>query len=151
MTLVLFLSCVAAFLIPTGLALIDSMHFFQLNSYRFLTHSKWITENFGKYLSHYLFSVILLILTVFSYRIDIKMGLCALMFIVAAFVEKPKKAKKPLVYTPRVKRMFVTIAVIFAAVIAGSSVPLFKAHHESVAVLIVACLYLLSPFFSIIL
>lgn len=150
MTLVLFLSCVAAFLIPTGLALIDSMHFFQLNSYRFSTHSKWINENFNKYLSHYLFSVILLIVTIFSYKVDIKMGLTAVLFIIAALVERPKKAKKPLVYTPRVKRMFVTIAVIFAAVIICSSVPLFKSQHESVAVLIVVCLYVLSPFWVLV-
>lgn len=150
MTIILFLSCVAAFLIPTGLALVDSMHFFQLNSYRFSTHTKWISENFNKYLPHYLFSVILLIVSLFSYRADIKMGIVAMLFIVAAIIERPKKAKKPLVYTPRVKRMFITTAIIFAAVIAGTSVPLFRTHHESVAVLIVVCLYVLSPFWALV-
>lgn len=150
MLLILFLSCVAAFLIPTGLALIDSMHFFQLNSYRFSTHSKWLSENFNKYLSHYLFAVIILIASLFSYRVDIKMGLAALMFLVAAFVERPKKAKKPLVYTPRVKRMFATLAVLFAVIISVSAVICFKAKHESIAVLTVACIYALSPFWVLV-
>lgn len=150
MNLILFLSCVAAFLIPTGLALIDSMHFFQLNSYRFGTHSKWISENFNKYLSHYLFSVIMMILSLFSYRVDIKIGIITLMFLIAAFVEKPKKAKKPLVYTARVKRMFITTAVLFAAVIACSSIPLFKTKHESIAVFIVVFIYALSPFWVLV-
>ena len=150
MTLILFLSCVAAFLIPTGLALIDSMHFFQLNSYRFSTHLKWITENFHKYLSHYLFSVILLIVSLFSYRVDVKMGVTALLFLVAAFAERPKKAKKPLVYTPRVKRMFVTLGLLFAAIITGSAIPLFRANHGSVAVFIVVCIYALAPFWVLV-
>lgn len=150
MTLVLFLSCVAAFLIPTGLAMIDSMHFFQLNSYRFSTHSKWISENFSKYLSHYLFSVIMMIVSLMSFNIDVKLGLSALLFIAASFVEKPKKAKKPLVYTARVKRMFATTAVIFAAVIAGSSVPLFAEKHESIALFVVVCIYALSPFWVLV-
>ena len=150
MTLILFLSCVAAFLIPTGLALIDSMHFFQLNSYRFSTHLKWITENFHKYLSHYLFSVILLIVSLFSYRVDVKMGVTALLFLVAAVAERPKKAKKPLVYTPRVKRMLVTLGLLFAAIIAGSAIPLFGANHGSVAVFIVVCIYALAPFWVLV-
>ncbi len=150
MNLILFLSCVAAFLIPTGLALIDSMHFFQLNSYRFSTHSKWISENFSKYLSHYLFSVIMMIFSLLSYRVDIKMGLMTLFFLISVFVERPKKAKKPLVYTARVKRMFVTLAVLFAAIITASAIPLFKSNHESIAVFVVVCIYALSPFWVLV-
>ena len=33
---------IVAFALATALATIDSMHFFQLNSYRFDTHTKWI-------------------------------------------------------------------------------------------------------------
>ena len=78
------------------------------------------------------------------------MGVTALLFLVAAFAERPKKAKKPLVYTPRVKRMFVTLAVLFAAIITASALPLFKANHGSVAVLIVVCIYVLSPFWVLV-
>jgi len=44
--LIIFLVIAAAviFLVPTAMAAVDSMHFFQLNSYRFDTHTKWMKE-----------------------------------------------------------------------------------------------------------
>ena len=41
--------CTVLFIISTVMCLIDSMHFFQLNSYRFDTHTKWLKENTKKY------------------------------------------------------------------------------------------------------
>ena len=55
---ILLVVCAVAFLVPTAMSAIDSMHFFQLNSYRFDTHTKWMRENGRKYLPHNLISVL---------------------------------------------------------------------------------------------
>ena len=43
------------------------------------------------------------------------MIVCAVFILLACLFYKPKKAKKPLKYTPRVKRMLVTVAVLYVA------------------------------------
>ena len=104
--LYLVIAAAVIFLVPTAMAAIDSMHFFQLNSYRFDTHTKWMRENGRKYLSHSIFAVLMLIVLFFEIDAKIKAVALSALLIAAIPAEKPKKAKKPLVYTPRVKRMF---------------------------------------------
>ena len=60
MNLYMVLIATVVFLFPTAMALIDSMHFFQLNSYRFDTHTKWMKENTRKYLTHIIISLLML-------------------------------------------------------------------------------------------
>lgn len=145
MVLTLYLICVLLFVACTAMAVVDSMHFFQLNSYRFDTHTKWIRENFNKYLPHAMLSVVLLIAVTIPFNITLKLILTAVLFAVACFAEKPKKAKKPLVYTPRVKRMLVTLTVLIGIIVTVSSKPCCINHRESVAALILVLLYALSP------
>jgi hypothetical protein len=112
MTLYLFFLCFTAFCFAYALSLIDALHFFQLNSYRFDTHVKWMQQNLNRFMPHNILAVLILIVTAVPIPIRLKLGLALPLLILAVFVERPKKAKKPLVYTPRVKRMLVTATVL---------------------------------------
>lgn len=141
MTLILFLICLALFAVSYSMAIVDSVHFFQLNSYNPKTHFKWFKQNFAKYLSHNTVSVILLLVVLFSYNINIKLIVSIIILAISLLVERPKKAKKPLVYTARVKRMLLTTFVFTTLVLTGACLMYFPTHHESMAALAIALLY----------
>ena len=145
-THILFCICTVIFAVSFCFSIIDSMHFFQLNSYRFDTHTKWIGQNFNKYLPHYLLSVILFIFTLFQFNINFKLSAAIVVFLISLPVEKPKKAKKPLVYTPRVKRMLITTAIITLACVVPPVVIYVPKHHQTIALVFIVSLYLLSPY-----
>ena len=136
--------CTVLFLISTAMCLIDSMHFFQLNSYRFDTHTKWIRENTKKYYFHSVLSVLSLIAVFLEISGTYKIYACAVIFALACMAEKPKKAKKPLVYTARVKRMFTTLSLIIF-LLEGVGVPFVNEKHITIYLLILAVIYTLSP------
>ena len=136
---------IVAFALATALATIDSMHFFQLNSYRFDTHTKWMRENSRRFLAHSTCSVLMLICLFLEISINIKAGVLILLFALACIWEKPKKAKKPLVYTPRVKRMLVTIILVSALALLTTCAFMLKDHHESVVLLVAVLIYALAP------
>ncbi|MFI3141727.1 MAG: UDP-N-acetylmuramoyl-tripeptide--D-alanyl-D-alanine ligase [Clostridia bacterium] len=144
LTIILFLICLVLFTISFSMAIVDSMHFFQLNSYRFDTHSNWIKQNFDKYLPHNTLSVIWLIVILFSYDINIKLIVSAAILAISLFIEKPKKAKKPLVYTARVKRMLLTCFAVTALTIGITSFIYVPDSHESIALLAMGLLYAFS-------
>lgn len=145
MTLVLYLICAAAFAVSFTLSLIDSVHFFQLNSYRFDTHRRWLGNNTQKYLLHTIISLLLLIVTFVGFNIKAKLIIAFVLFLISIPVEKPKKAKKPLVYTARVKRMLVTTAIITLAAAAIPACIFLPKKHETVALFALALLLTLSP------
>ena len=145
-TNILLIACAVAFLVPTAMSAVDSMHFFQLNSYRFDTHTKWMKDNNRKYLSHNLISVLLLIVVMIPMNIMVKCAGVILLFLLAIPIEKPKKAKKPLVYTARVKRMLFTEVVFTALVVAIISLPAIKGdNHQSYVLTGLAVCYVISP------
>ena len=145
-TNILLIACAVAFVAPTAMSAVDSMHFFQLNSYRFDTHTKWMKDNNRKYLSHNLISVLLLIVVMIPMNIMVKCAGVILLFLLAIPIEKPKKAKKPLVYTARVKRMLFTEVVFTALVVAIISLPAIKGdNHQSYVLTGLAVCYVISP------
>jgi len=88
------------------------LHMFQLNSYKPHEQRKWIKGNFtpaviGKNLT----SIVSLIALFFGLAGQI---IATVFFTLGGFLNLPKKAKKPLVYTNRVKRMLITLAVLIA-------------------------------------
>lgn len=145
MNTVLLIICAVLFIIPTAMGLVDSMHFFQLNSYRFDTHTKWISENARKYVKHVLLSLLLCIAILPETNLTIKLIASAVVFLLAIPAEKPKKAKKPLVYTPRVKRMLLTEALVILLVTVPVSVWALGANRESFILAAFAGFYLLAP------
>lgn len=136
--------CSMLFIVSTVMCLIDSMHFFQLNSYRFDTHTKWIKENTRKYYLHAVLSVLALIAVFLEIPGQYKVYACAMIFALACPSEKPKKAKKPLVYTARVKRMLTTLSVIIAFLM-GAGSAFVNTTHITVYLLILTLIYALSP------
>ncbi len=136
--------CTALFIISSVMCLIDSMHFFQLNSYRFDTHTKWIRENAKKYYLHAVLSVLALIAVFLEIPGKYKIIACAVIFALACLVEKPKKAKKPLVYTARVKRMFVTLGLL-VLISMVAVIPFIKPARVTVYLLVLVLIYTLAP------
>lgn len=89
------------------------MHMFQQNSYKPREYAEWlrVTGNIGRLLGKILYAFISLPLLAIGTR-GCLIAAC-LMNIMTILVNKPHAAKKPLVYTPRVKRMLATTAVLF--------------------------------------
>lgn len=94
-----------------AISLIKFIHFFQLNSYRAAIQLKWLRTNPVKAAPNIILGLIALIgaktggipgYAIFGGAMII--GLAASM---------PRKAKKPLVYTMRVKRLIVTSAILY--------------------------------------
>ena len=136
----------ALFFISASMSLIDSVHFFQLNSYRFDTHTKWIRENSRKYLTHNIISVLMLIAVFIPMKPVVKSVILEVLFIISLPTEKPKKAKKPLVYTPRVKRMLFTTLLVVLAVLVPTTIVGLTTAHETYALCAMVVIYALSPF-----
>ncbi len=144
-TSILISLCLIAFSVTTAFSVVDSMHFFQLNSYRFDTHTKWMGQNGRKYLTHSIFAVLMLIFLFLEISINIKAIALIVLFGLSCFTEKPKKAKKPLVYTPRVKRMLTAIILLSAAALLVTCSRSLSEHHESYILLCAAVIYAIAP------
>lgn len=87
---------------------------FQLNAYKYVFHFDWIKNSLGSLLPISLVAAISFALCFFG-NAGIIIGCFA--NIVLCFLLRPKKAKKPLVCTTRVIRMFITAGVLFALLV----------------------------------
>ena len=145
MATVLVFMTMALFFISTSMSVIDSVHFFQLNSYRFDTHTKWMKENSRKYLTHNIISVLMLIVVFVPMNPMVKAIALEVLFIISLPTEKPKKAKKPLVYTARVKRMLFTTLLVVLAVLVPTTVIGLTSSHETYPLCAMVVIYALSP------
>mgnify|MGYP003298112630 CR=1 FL=1 len=126
-------------------ALIFNMHMFQLNGYRFSTHMGWLKKNAGRYAVEYI--VFALSFTgLISYEPLFAFAASALFIsLIAQAVEnRNRPQKKPLVYTPRVKRMFVTTGIIIA-LLYGFSCYLLSTEMKNLAFLVIGLTASLSP------
>ena len=102
-------------------SLIYNMHMFQLEGYRFSSFASW----FFKHIKHYIpeTATFALSFTAFVGNEKIFTPCAALLFVSLFFVvvnNRGREEKKPLVYTPRVKRMYVTAIVLICAVFGAS-------------------------------
>ena len=100
LTALAFLSC----------GVIHSLHMFQLNSYKVPTHMRWLGNNRKTLLPGLAVAAVALIAIAFD-------PVPAAIVLIVTFglllpAVRPRKAKKPLVYTNRVKRMVLTMAVM---------------------------------------
>ncbi len=135
------------FLAASALLIIRYMHIFQLNSYKSDAQRKWLKSDV-KSLSRRLF-ILLNIPLVILFGTG---GLIISFFLFGAlfFVDRPKKAKKPLVYTGRVKRMLMTISAFYVAFIIIGAVSWF-AFANPVPTSLYAAVLLLFPPYSVML
>ncbi len=102
-------------------SLIFNLHMFQLNGYRASTHFAWLGKNAGRYLPEALVFALSFTGLIQS---EPWMGFAAAALLVLTFSlifsNREKGAKKPLVYTARVKRMIVTFCILCAAALGAS-------------------------------
>ncbi len=85
------------------------LHMFQLNSYSYKEYQHWLFRNSKVLFMHVLFAVMCTLIATSGFAVKI-IELLGLFTVVWFFF--PKKAKKPLVYTMRVKRLVVTLTII---------------------------------------
>ena len=103
-------------------ASLRQMHMFQLNSYTAAKHLRWMKKNFSAILTN-VFALVLSFLIFPAVVLFFGIYIYALVLIIFGFINIPKKrAKKPLVFTPRVIRMFVTEAVVTLVIVLVSFV-----------------------------
>lgn len=110
----------ATYLVGAVWYILYLMHMFQQNSYKPREYGEWmrVHTNVGRLLGKCLYALISLPLVMAGNR-GCMIAACV-MNGMTILVNKPHKAKKPLVYTPRVKRMLVTTGILYllAAVLA---------------------------------
>ena len=89
------------------------VHMFQQNSYKPREYREWmqVRSNVGRLLGKSLYAVISLPLVLVG-NLGCLIG-AIVMNMMSILVNKPRQAKKPLVYTMRVRRMLVTTAVLY--------------------------------------
>lgn len=102
------------------------MHMFQQNSYKPREYREWmqVTSNIGRLLGKTLYawiSLLLFVVVLFGDKgrgasVGLLIAAC-LLNLMSVLVNKPRQAKKPLVYTPRVKRMLITTGVVYAVIV----------------------------------
>ena len=118
-----------------GVQAVYFTHMLQLNSYRPERYKKWCTDNDKKLVNIPRMLPFLCVMVLWlSGRVDnwILYAVAAGVLLLTALLNLPKKAKKPLVVTARVWRLFATQAVLCAALLC---VGLFLSPQRGIALL----------------
>ena len=120
------------------------VHMFQQNSYKPREYREWmqVRSNVGRLLGKSLYAVISLPLVLVG-NTGCLIAACV-MNAMTILVNKPRQAKKPLVYTMRVRRMLVTTTVLYVVGILLSLAA--GAYRERVCGGILLVLFLVQPF-----
>ncbi|MDE6214375.1 MAG: UDP-N-acetylmuramoyl-tripeptide--D-alanyl-D-alanine ligase [Lachnospiraceae bacterium] len=117
---VLFVIWLITYLVGAVWYILYLMHMFQQNSYKPREYREWmgVHTNVGRLLGKCLYAIIsffLVLLTNIEYP-AVMIAACLLNGM-TILVNKPHRAKKPLVYTKRVKRMLLTTGILYLVVI----------------------------------
>ncbi len=140
MTYALQAVLVAVCLIEAALQTVHYVHILQLHSYRPERYRKWMLADDKRTLptSRLLLSGIpLAAMMMFGFDGTVGMIVTAcvsVLGILSAIADRPRSAKKPLVYTPRVRRLLVTLALINGVLlgVAFAAPPLFNMLRDRV-------------------
>ena len=120
------------------------MHMFQQNSYKPREYAEWMRShgNVGRLLGKSLYALVGIVPVAVGGAGC--MTAACILNILTIWVNKARPAKKPLVYTNRVKRMFVTTALLYLIGIL-LSLPA-GAYRVRVCAVILSVLFVLNPF-----
>ena len=123
MDILIFAVWLATYLAGAVWYILYLIHMFQQNSYKPREYREWmgLHVNVGRLLGKSLYAVISLPLVLVG-NMGCLVAACV-MNGMTAWVNKPRRAKKPLVYTPRVKRMLVTTGILYLLVMAVVLLP----------------------------
>ena len=101
-----------------GLNFIHYMHMFQLNSYHADEQFKWIGKNIKDVIMRHVFTIGAILTFIICGETNASTCFIAAAFLFLGIVfSAPKKAKKKLVFTPRVMRMTVTSVILYVLLI----------------------------------
>lgn len=109
-TIIYIVSLAVAFLFSA----VFFIHMFQLESYLKPQYLKWVSDNSA---SRIIGRGLLIIFSIAILLINtniVTLGVCSAFNLLTAYFYRPKKAKKPLVFTTRVKRLVATSVILFA-------------------------------------
>ncbi len=130
----------------TGVVLYEIyiVHMFQQNSYKPREYREWmqVHSNVGRLLGKSLYAVISLPLVLVG-NLGCLVAACV-MNAMTILVNKPRQAKKPLVYTMRVRRMLITTAALYVVCVLLSLTA--GTYRTRVCGSILLVLFLLQPF-----
>ena len=134
----------ATYVVGAVLYEIYIVHMFQQNSYKPREYREWmqVHSNVGRMLGKSLYAVIALPLVLVG-NAGCLAAACV-MNAMTILVNKPRKAKKPLVYTMRVKRMLITTVMLYLISILLTL--LFIEDWQRVCGCILLVLFILQPF-----
>ena len=135
---------VALLFVASGLCAVRQMHFFQLNSYKLAEHKVWLKRN----ATHLAILAALALICLLELIFGSLIFLCATIAVYAllSIPKSKKKSKKPLVFTPRVIRMFISEAIIY---VGAALLFYFLAPEELLPVFAAACL-LIAPYMCLV-
>lgn len=102
---------IAPALAAAMLGAIYFVHMLQLASYQFGYYWRWILKNMGNAFSLRRAMALLALLPIFAKSANVGVFFAAV-FVMYIMLNRLKKAKKPLVYTARVKRLLCTVLII---------------------------------------
>lgn len=119
-------------------------HMFQQNSYKPREYREWMQQhsNVGRLLGKSLYAFIGIILVLIPNMWTL-VAAC-IMNLMTILVNKPRKAKKPLVYTNRVKRQLLTITILYVICICLSM--LAGSYRLQVVQVVLLGLFVSTPF-----
>ena len=126
MEIYILIACAALFIGAAVTAFLKNVHMFQLNSYGVGTHVKWMAKN-PKALVAGIFALLFGAVSLFSdfilgeggrHAYALHIVFCLVFAVLFLARLKKKKAKTPLVFTARVKRMMVTYLVLVLVAVA---------------------------------
>lgn len=134
----------ATYLVGAVLYEIYIVHMFQQNSYKPREYREWmqVHSNVGRLLGKCLYAVISLPL-VLTGNVGCMIAACV-MNAMTILVNKPRQAKKPLVYTMRVKRMLITTVILYVICVLLSL--LSGEYWPRVCGCVLLVLFILQPF-----
>lgn len=113
-TILYHLSSAVAF----GFAATYFIHMFQLNGYHRDGHIRWHNDVLGAVSAKLTFAFIAFILMIFAGNVTRLIATFLNILTILMFLPQP--AKKPLVYTARIKRLYTTVYVLYAILVAIS-------------------------------
>ncbi len=87
------------------------VHIFQLHSYKMPEQLKWTASNTDRLLPHFI-ALLFAVTGIFVHNAVFLLAESCFFLLAAWAVRPPKKAKKPLVFTARIKRLTVTAAIL---------------------------------------
>ncbi|MDR0283929.1 MAG: UDP-N-acetylmuramoyl-tripeptide--D-alanyl-D-alanine ligase [Propionibacteriaceae bacterium] len=135
----MWLAVLVLAVVATGFAIVRDVHMFQLNSYKPREQARWLAGHRTAWLPAVVAALIGVASLAWAFVSGVILVLW-LLLVAGLSLPHPRRAKKPLVVTARVRRLLVTIGVVVAVlVVAAVVVPAF------VRTLMVVAPFVLSP------